>query len=95
MVYCGWCGHPTEPTDPCAWCGHDPVRPHLQRGHIPPLVETAAGRPTLAESDVRARYEAAAAALRDRGVTPTVEALAEALDRSPRTVRDWRKRFGL
>ena len=53
------------------------------------------GRPSLEPREIRARYDAARHELVTAGREPTIEAIAERLDRSPRTVRDWRKRFDL
>ena len=63
--------------------------------HIPLDALRKAGRPSLDADVVRWRYWEAKGALLAKRRTPTVEAIAEELDRSPRTVRDWRKRFGL
>ncbi len=94
-VRCGWCGRPT-PVTACVWCRRDPALPYLQRGGVPPVIEAhAEGRPPLDERDIRLRWQAALRELRSRGQEPTVEAMAEALDRSPRTVREWRAKFGL
>lgn len=49
----------------------------------------------LDEATVRAQYAAARDAVIHAGQAPTVEAIAERLERSPRTVRDWRRRFDL
>jgi hypothetical protein len=94
MILCGWCGHATD-AETCRTCGRDPVVPWAQRGQKPPPVLSEAGHPALDEAEVRTRYGEAVANLKAAGRTPTVEAIAEQLDRSPRTVRDWRKRFGL
>lgn len=94
-IACGWCGHPTTPAA-CLYCGRDPSLPWVQRGQAPPVVpEHAEGRPALDERDVRRRYEEARDALVAEGREPTVEAIAERLDRSPRTVREWRQKFAL
>lgn len=94
-IVCGWCGHPT-PDPRCAYCGRDPRLPWRQRGAEPPSeAEHEPGRPTLDEADIRRRYDEARKALIAEGREPTVEAIAERLDRSPRTVREWRARFGL
>ena len=50
------------------------------------------GRPALEGRDIRLAYDAARSAL---GPDATIEAIAEKLDRSPRTVRAWKVRFGL
>lgn len=95
MIRCGWCGHPTAP-DHCGHCQRDPAVPWVQRGVIPPTVEEHdAGRPALDEDAIRSRYGAARAALIAEGRAPTLEGIAERLDRSPRTVRQWRQRFSL
>ncbi len=94
-VRCGWCGRPTTPTA-CLWCHRDPALPYLQRGRPVRVIDAhAEGRPPLDERDIRLRWQAALRELRSRGQEPTVEAMAEALDRSPRTVRQWRAKFGL
>ena len=93
-VACGWCGHATAPAE-CGYCGRDPRLPYLQRGIRVPLMESHEGRPPLDEADVRARYVAAVETIERTGRQATVEAIAEQLDRSPRTIRDWRKRYGL
>lgn len=94
-IACGWCGHPTC-RERCLYCGRDPVLPWTQRGLVPPEVtEHEPGRPSLDERDIRRRYQEAHDALVAAGRKPTVEAIAEQLDRSPRTVRDWRTKFGL
>lgn len=95
MIRCGWCNHPTLAEARCAHCGHvDPERPWLQRGETPPAV-VSEGRPSLDAGEVRRRYAEAKAELQADGKAPTVEAIAERLDRSPRTVRQWRKDYGL
>lgn len=95
MIECGWCGAATVP-DRCGACDHrDPAAPWLHRDMTPPIIASASGRPVLDEHAIRRRYAEARAALSASGVTPTVEAIAEQLDRSPRTVREWRKRYGL
>jgi len=94
IVLCGWCHAPTPPDARCVACKHaDPTRPWLQRGETPP--EVTVGRAALDEGEVRSRYNAARAGIEAQGRPATVEALAEALDRSPRTVRQWRKDYGL
>jgi hypothetical protein len=94
-VRCGWCGKVTPDGGACLTCRRDPHHAWHQRGTTAPVIPDDEGRPPLSSDDVRSRYTAAKAALVARGRTPTVEAIAEELDRSPRTVRDWRKRFGL
>lgn len=94
MILCGWCGHPTE-ADKCRSCGRDPRLPWVQRGQEPATVQSEAGHPALDEADIRQRYSDAVAGLKAEGRTPTVEAIAERLDRSPRTVREYRRKFGL
>lgn len=91
-VTCGWCSHIAEPPR-CGYCGRDPLTPWAQRGEDAPTVSE--GRPTLDGDEVRGLYREARAAVVASGRPPTVEAIAERLDRSPRTVRDWRRRFGL
>lgn len=94
-ICCGWCGRPA-PRERCVYCGRDPALPWLQRGKEPPaLADHESGRPTLDERDIRRRYQEAHDALVAQGRTPTVEAIAERLDRSPRTVREWRAKFAL
>ncbi len=61
----------------------------------PPVVSSDAGRPALDPAAIRDQYGAARAAIVASGQTPTVDAIAERVDRSPRTVREWRSRFGL
>lgn len=91
-VMCGWCDRVAEPPV-CAYCHRDPLLPWTQRGIVPD--EVAPGRPGLDGDQIRRSYGEARRAVVDAGKAPTVEAIAEQLDRSPRTVRDWRKRFGL
>ena len=94
-IACGYCGHPTPP-EGCIYCGRDPALPWFQRGRKPPEVgEHESGRPALDERDIRRRYQEAHDALVAAGREPTVEAIAERLDRSPRTVREWRQRFAI
>lgn len=95
-IVCGWCAHAT-PAGCCDYCGRDPALPWRQRGTVPPAADhdPEHGRPPLEPREIRRRYDEARAALVAAGHEPTVERLAEALDRSPRTVREWRKRFGL
>jgi hypothetical protein len=57
--------------------------------------EHETGRPSLDEQEIRRRYAEARAALVAANRPITIETLAERLDRSPRTVREWRQRFGL
>lgn len=94
MIVCGWCGKPTANADRCSTCGHaDPARPWVQRGQDAPVVANHdPGRPTLDAHDVARRLAAARASLEGRPAT--VDALAEALDVSPRTVRRWQKVAG-
>lgn len=85
MIVCGWCGRHTANTDRCTSCGHpDPELPFVQRGEVAPRVP--AGRPTADKALIRRRLGEARAA----GAV-TVEAQAEYLDVSPRTVRRWRQ----
>jgi hypothetical protein len=71
------------------------VLPWTQRGLDPPIARADSGRPQLDEAVIRSLYQAARTALTAAGRPVTVDALAEELDRSPRTVRDWKQRFGL
>lgn len=91
-VQCGWCARVAEPPR-CGNCGRDPEAHWFQIGQEAPRVME--GRPTLDAAECRRLYDEARAAVVAAGRPPTVEAIAEQLDRSPRTVRDWRKRFGL
>lgn len=95
-VVCGWCLHPT-PANLCEYCGHNPAVPWMQRGKAVPAADhdQDAGRPALNGREVRLAYDAARAELTAAGREPTIEAIAERLDRSPRTVRSWKQRFGL
>jgi hypothetical protein len=95
-VVCGWCHHPTPP-ERCDYCGRPPAVPWLQRGQAVPAADHdgGAGRPALDAKEIRLAYDAAVAALQGAGHEATIEALAEKLDRSPRTVRAWRQRFAL
>lgn len=95
-IVCGWCAHATPP-DACDRCGRDPALPWLQRGQWPPRADGshAPGRPPADPRDIRRRYDEARAYLEAHGRTPTVDAVAEQLDVSPRTVREWRKKYGL
>lgn len=94
MIPCGWCGTPTADSR-CAECGRDPRLAWQQRGVEPPVRSKDEGRPELDATAIRHRYRDAKKVIEDRGQQATVDALAEELDRSPRTVRDWRKRFAL
>lgn len=93
-LICGWCGRPTDEGE-CGNCHRDPTVPYLQRQARIPTIEAHEGRPALDEADIRARYQSAVDEIERTGRPATVEAIAEVLDRSPRTVREWRKRFGL
>ncbi len=90
MILCGWCGRATRP-DQCVLCGRDPAVPYRQRGTEPPVVDAQDGRPPLRPAEVSRRLAAARQALAAAGRPITVEALAEQLDVSPRTVRRWRE----
>jgi len=57
--------------------------------------DQGAGRPALDAREIRLAYDEAKAQLAASGHETTVEAIAELLDRSPRTVRAWRQRFAL
>ena len=84
MIACGWCGLATANPDRCTSCGHeDPSRPWLQRGQSPPTIDGRTDPTTI-----RRRLAEATRAL---GGSPTIEALAEELGVSPRTVRRWRE----
>jgi hypothetical protein len=95
-IVCGWCRHPT-PADRCDYCGRNPAVPWLQRGQAVPVADhdQGAGRPALDAREIRLAYDAARVSLVAAGHEATVEAIAEKLDRSPRTVREWRRRFDL
>jgi hypothetical protein len=95
-VVCGWCHHPTPP-GLCEYCGHNPALPWVQRGMAVPAAERdgGQGRPALEPRDVRLAYDDAVSTLLASGHEPTIDAIAEKLDRSPRTVRAWKQRFGL
>lgn len=95
-VICGWCRHPTPPGT-CDYCGHRPEVPWVQRGVAVPAADSdgGPGRPSLDGREVRAAYDEAVTAIVASGHEATIEAIAEKLDRSPRTVRAWKQRFGL
>jgi hypothetical protein len=95
-VVCGWCHHPTPP-ECCDYCGRKPAVPWFQRGQAVPVADhdAGAGRPALDAREIRLAYDEAKAQLAASGRETTVEAIAELLDRSPRTVRAWRQRFAL
>jgi hypothetical protein len=95
-VVCGWCHRPTPP-ERCDYCGHPPALPWLQRGLAVPAADhdAGAGRPALDGHEIRLAYDAARESLTMAGHEATVEAIAEKLDRSPRTVRAWKQRFAL
>lgn len=79
MILCGWCHEPTDDAH-CVTCGHDPRLPWTQRGLPAPVVDAAAlARRRLADARRRLGHDA------------TIDALAEHLDVSPRTVRRWRE----
>ncbi len=96
MILCGWCGRATPDGERCAMCHHDdPTRPYVQRRAEVPHVEVPHdGRPALSRQDVARRLTAARTTLRGAGRRVTVEALAEVLEVSPRTVRRWREMAG-
>jgi hypothetical protein len=82
MRTCGWCGQPTR-VDPCSVCNHeDPDRPWLQRGQRPPTTIQ------VKRNDIRHRL---AQARRELGPGATVDAIAESIGVSPRTVRRWQE----
>ena len=88
VITCGWCGKPTTAAR-CVACDHeDPARPWAQRGMPAPVVEREPGRPRTDPAEVAHRMAEARTAL---GPHATVDAIAEALDVSPRTVRRWQK----
>ena len=93
-IVCGWCNHATPPGS-CERCGRPAALPWLQRAMAVPAADHDAGegRPSLDPREIRARYDAARAALVAAGREATIEAIAERLDRSPRTVRTWKARF--
>lgn len=79
-LICGWCGEDTI-ADPCSECGHeDPGKPWVQRNVPQP---TGNGN--------QRRLSRARKAIESRGERATIEALAEELQVSPRTVRRWRE----
>lgn len=94
MIVCGWCAKPTKP-GACSTCSRPAELPWTQRGQEPPTVDVKAGRPTLDEKAIRAAWTKAQRDLRAAGKAATLDAIAEALDRSPRTVREWRVRYSL
>lgn len=94
MIVCGWCGHQT-PRERCTYCGRDPVLPWTQRGQEPEEYPETQGRPELDGDEVRRLYNDARAAVVRAGKPPTVQAIADELDRSARTIRAWRARFAL
>ena len=95
-VICGWCHHPT-PSGACDYCGRPAAQPWLQRGMAVPAADhdSGSGRPALDGREVRLAYDAAREDLLRGGHEATIEAIAEKLDRSPRTVRAWKQRFAL
>jgi hypothetical protein len=90
MIPCGWCGRATPP-EHCASCGRDPAVPYVQRGTEPPVIATHEVRPGVTPAEAARRLAGARETLQHAGRPVTVEALAEALDVSPRTVRRWRE----
>jgi hypothetical protein len=93
MIVCGWCGRATPDGPRCAVCRHvDPTRPYAQRGlDVPTAPVHDAGRPPRDPAEVGRRLANATRILTDGGRDVTVEALAEVLDVSARTVRRWRE----
>ena len=71
--------------------------PWIQRGQPVPAADHdgGQGRPSLDARDTRALYDSAVTAILAEGHTATVESIAERLDRSPRTIRQWKARFDL
>jgi hypothetical protein len=95
MIVCGWCGRATSEGDRCVMCHHeDPARPYVQRRLDVPRLDAHDGRPTLVPADVARRLATARRQLEEAGRTVTIEALAEVLEVSPRTVRRWREVAG-
>jgi len=95
-VVCGWCHHPTPP-GVCDYCGRAAAVPWIQRGMAVPAADHdgGQGRPSLDARDTRALYDSAVTAILASGHEASIDAIAEKLDRSPRTVRAWKARFGL
>lgn len=79
MIVCGWCAAITGPMT-CQACGRDPVVPWVQRGQEP-RSEAQAKR-----LDISRRLTEARRAL---GPGATVDAIAELVGVSSRTVRRW------
>ena len=71
--------------------------PWIQRGMAVPAADHdgGQGRPSLDARDTRALYDSAVTAILASGHEASIDAIAEKLDRSPRTVRAWKARFGL
>ena len=90
-IVCGWCHHATPP-GLCDYCGRGAAVPWVQRGLSAPSADQTQG---LDAKGIRLLYDEARTALVAAGHVPTTEAIAEKLDRSPRTVRLWKARFGL
>ena len=92
MISCGWCGQSTPDAERCVLCRHeDPARPWVQRGLPVPRTDSHEGRPALDPSDVARRIAAARLLIERSGHPATIEALAEVLDVSTRTVRRWQR----
>jgi len=85
VILCGWCSALTDPFV-CGSCGRNPVIPWTQRGQLPPT-EYEAKR-----IDARRRLSEARRAL---GPEATLDAIAEHLNVSSRTVRRWHEMSGV
>jgi hypothetical protein len=85
MIACGWCGQPSKPGR-CGNCHRDPALPWVQRGHDPEDIDP--------RDQQRRRLASAMRDLQADGHHVTVDALAERLDVSPRTVRRWQQMAG-
>ena len=93
MIACGWCGKATADGDRCAVCAHPgPALPWTQRGRPVPVVTHEPGRPAVDPAEASHRLARARAALGSRPAT--IDALADAADVTPRTIRRWQKVSG-
>jgi len=79
MIRCGWCGRAADVVV-CSHCRRDPGEAWRQRGQEPPDIDVNRDRLARATAEITAE-----------GRSPTIEAIAEHLDVSPRTVRRWRE----